>query len=325
VRRREFITLLCGTAVAWPLAARAQQPAMPVIGFLSSGTIPLRLVEVFRTSLGEVGYIEGKTVTFEHYPAGGDYRRFPELATELVHRRVAIILAAGGTPAALAAKAATGTIPIIFNMGGDPVAHGLVASLSRPGGNATGVSSFGVALGAKRLELIRSLVPKSTLIGLLANPSNPDAEIDIRDIRAAADTLGQQIEILFATRVRDFDSIFATAVDRRFGALMLGSDAFFNNQRDRLAALAARHALPTIYDRRDFAAAGGLASYGHDRADAFRQLGVYAGRILKGTKPADLPVVRPTKFEFVLNMKTAKALGLQIPDKVLALADEVIE
>jgi putative ABC transport system substrate-binding protein len=210
-------------------------------------------------------------------------------------------------------------------MGGDPVAHGLVASLSRPGGNATGVTFMGISIATKRLQLIRDLVPNAILIGLLANPDNPDAEAEIRDTRDAASTLGQQIEVLFATRESDFDSIFATAVARRVGALMVGSDAFFTNQRERLAALAARHVLPAIYDRSDFATAGGLVSYGYDRAEAYRQVGIYAGRILKGEKPADLPVVRPTKFELVINLKTAKALGLDVPPKLLALTDEAIE
>jgi len=322
MKRREFITLL-GSAVAWPLAARAQQPAMPVIGFLSVGQPPTNLVEAFRRGLNESGYIVGQNVATEYH--SGEYGRFPALAADLVRQQVAIILAIGGTAAAIAARAATSTIPIVFYIGGDPITQRLVNSLSRPGGNATGVATIGTELGSKRLELLRNLVPDATLIGMLVNRVSPDAQTEIRDIEDAGRALGRQIRVLSASAEAELDGVFTEWVEQKAGALIVGSDAFFNIQRIRLVELAKRYRLPTIYDRRDFAVAGGLISYGHNRVDAYHQLGLYAGQILRGAKPADLPVVQPTQFELVINLMTAKTLGLTIPPSVLAIADEVIE
>jgi putative ABC transport system substrate-binding protein len=326
VKRRQFITLLA-SAAAWPLAARAQQSAMPVVGFLSSGQpqVFARMIDAFRQGLSETGYAVGQNVAFEHRAAGSDYDRFNAMANDLVRQQVAVIFASGGTVAALAAKNATSTIPIVFYMGGDPIRQDLVASLNRPGGNLTGLAWLGVDLGAKRLELLRELVPTSARIAILANPNNPDSQFEVRDVQEAAHILGLQIQVVTAGSDADFDSVFATLVKQQTGSLIVATDAYFSGRRGRIVALATRHAVPTMYDRRDFADAGGLITYGHERATAYRQLWIYTGRILKGAKPADLPVLQPTKFELVINLNAAKALGLDVPDKLLALADEVIE
>jgi len=326
LRRREFITLLSGAAATWPLVARAQQ-AMPVIGFLSSGQpqVFAHMIDAFRQGLNETGYVVGQNVAFEHRAAGSDYNRFRDMADDLVRRQVAVIFATGGTAAALAARAATSTIPIVFYMGGDPVQQGLVASLGSPSGNLTGFGWLGFALAAKRLELLRELLPNGTTIGMLVNSANPDSDFEIRDVQDAARTLGRQIHILTASSDGDFDGVFATLVKQQIGALIVASDAYFSGRRGRIVALAARHGVAVIYERREFPDAGGLISYGHHRADAYRQLGIYSGRILKGTKPADLPVLQPTRFELVINLNAAKALGIEISPKLLALADEVIE
>jgi len=324
--RRAFITLL-GGAAAWPLAARAQQPAMPVIGFLNARSLrsDSRLVTAFHQGLGETGYVQGQNVAIEYRWAEGYNDRVPALAAELVRRQVAVIVATGGNIVALAAKAATSTIPIVFTTGGDPVLMGLVTSLNRPGGNITGISALTGLLGAKRLEILHELVPKAAMIGVVMNPTNPSAEAYARELQEAARTRGQQIHILNASTEGEIDIAFASLVQLRAGAVLIVTDTFFTGWRDQLVALAARYAIPAIYDIRDFAAAGGLISYGTNFADLYRQAGLYAGRILKGEKPADLPVVQPTKFDLVINLNTAKALGLDIPPTLLARADEVIE
>jgi putative ABC transport system substrate-binding protein len=327
VRRRKFITLLCATAAAWPLAARAQQPAMPVIGFLNSGSANTfaHLANAFRQGLKEVGYIEGQNVTIEYRWAESRYDQLPALAAHLVKRQVNVIAATGGEQSAVAAKAATTRIPIVFTAGGDPVKQGLVASLNHPGGNLTGMFFLTGAIESKRLGLLRELVPNTAIIGVLLNPNSPAVELQLRDIPDAARAIGQRIVILEANNDRDIDAAFATLVQRRIGALLVAGDPLFSNRRDQIVALAARNSIPTIYYFREFAAAGGLMSYGANLSDVFRQLGIYAGRILKGEKPSDLPVMQPTKFELVVNLKTASSLGLTVPPSLLALADEVIE
>jgi putative ABC transport system substrate-binding protein len=326
IARRKFITLL-GCAAAWSLGAQAQQAAVPVVGFLHGASADGAAYQItaFRQGLNQIGYVEGRNVTIEYRWAEGHYDRLPALAADLVAHPLAVIATAGGITSVLAAKAVTKAIPVVFLTGDDPVKFGLVASLNRPGGNLTGVSFLSPALEAKRVELLRQLVPTATTIAVLVNPSSPGAEARLEDVREAARLLGQQVRIVNACSEGDFEAAFAGLVQLGAGALIVVSDPLFNNHRDELTALTARRAIPAIYFDREFALAGGLMSYGTNIADAYRQLGVYAGRILKGEKPADLPVVQPIKFELVINLRTAKALGLNIPDKLIALADEVIE
>jgi putative tryptophan/tyrosine transport system substrate-binding protein len=326
-KRRVFITLIGGAAAAWPLAAHAQQPAIPVIGFLGSPSAAewVHLVAAFQKGLKETGYVQGQNVTIEYRWADGRYDRLPRLAVDLVRQQVSVIFAAGTAAPALAAKTATTTIPIVFANGIDSVQLGIVASLNRPGGNITGVSFLTGDLGEKRLGLVRELVPNVAVGAVLVNPNNPNAESNIRDAREAARLLALQFHVLNASTVQDIDTVFASLVQRQIGVLLVSPDAFFLGQRDQFAALAARYAVPTMYNTREYVAAGGLMSYGTSIADAYRRAGVYTGKILKGAKPADLPVEQSTRFEFVINLKTAKALGLTVPPTLLALADEVIE
>jgi putative tryptophan/tyrosine transport system substrate-binding protein len=325
LRRRQFIAGL-GSAAVWAVSARAQQQ-QPSIGFLGAaspeGYAPF--VSGFRRGLKDAGFVDGENITIVYRWAEGQYDRLPALAADLVSRRVAVIVATGGLPSSLAAKAATSTIPIVFTLGSDPIKFGLVSSLNRPDGNITGVTLFTNLLDAKRLELMYQLVPKAAVIGLLINPNSPQTDAQFADVQATSRTFGQQLVTLAASTDADIDQALATLVQKKAGALLVSADAFFLGRRDQLVAAVARHSIPAIYEWRQFAEAGGLMSYGVDLADAYRQAGSYVAKILNGAKPADLPVLQPAKFEFVINLKTAKAMSLEIPPKLLALADDVIE
>jgi putative tryptophan/tyrosine transport system substrate-binding protein len=325
LRRREFILALGGAAAVWPLPARAQQPAVPVIGYLHSASPEpyAAMIAAFRNGLVEAGYFDGQNVTIDYRWAEGQFNRLPALAAELVARRPAILVTAGGDVSAAAAKAATTTVPIVFTIGGDPVGYRLVSSLSRPDGNMTGVTFFTITLGPKRLELLRELVPKASKIAMLVNPKslNPDA----KEIQEAAHAIGQSIHVLQASSERDIETAFRSLEQARDEALLVVSNSLFTNRRDQIVTLANYQRVPAIYPLREYVAAGGLASYGASIKDAYRQSGIYAGRLLKGAKPSDLPVLQPTKFELVINLETAKALSLEVPPTLLARADEVIE
>ena len=327
MERREFITLLGGAAVACPLAAHAQQPALPVIGFLNSGSPAdwTRLVAAFNQGLSETGYVEGRNVAIEYRWAHGQNDRLPELAAELVRRQVAVIAALGGTTPALAAKAATATIPIVFVSGNDPVESGLVTSLGRPDANLTGLSVFSSLLGAKRLELLHELVPTAALAMLANQTTASSASSELQIVQAAADKIGRQVRILNVSTDRELDAAFAAILEQRIGGLLVLGEPFLSSRRDQLVLFTTRHAIPTVFAWRDFVTAGGLLSYGTNLRASYRLAGTYVGRILKGAKPGDLPVQQPTTFEFVLNLKAAKALGLTIPTSILLRADEVIE
>ena len=326
LKRCEFISLL-GGAMAWPLAARAQQPRMPVVGFVFGGSATARApVPAFRKGLSETGYLEGQNVTVEYHWLENQYDRLPALVADLVHREVAVIATPGSTPAALAAKAATAAIPIVFGVPQDPVQLGLVASLARPGGNATGINFFFTEVIAKRLRLLHDLVPKAVRVAVLVNPANaPVTESTLRETKEAAQTIGLQIQIFNAATISEIDAVFTTFARARPDALFVGPDAFFTDRRVQFVTLTARDRIPSAYSNRELVEAGGLMSYGTDLADMFHQVGLYTGRILKGAKPADLPVLQSTKFEFVINVHTARALGVEVPSGLLAIADEVIE
>jgi putative tryptophan/tyrosine transport system substrate-binding protein len=326
--RREFITLLTGSAAAaWPLAAGAQQPAMPVIGYLSarSRDDTSHLIAAFQHGLAESGYLEGRNVTIEYHFAIGQYDRLPAMAMELVWRPVAVIAATGGEPAVQAAKAASSTIPIVFATGVDPVKQGRVASFNRPGGNITGIVLFATQLEPKRIGLLRDLAPHASTVGILLNPSSPTSERQLLDIQEAARHLNLAIHVLRANTDREIDLAFETITQQRIPALVVAASSFFDTRRDRLVALTARNAVPTMFQFREFVEAGGLMSYGADFSEAYRQVGVYTGRVLKGASPGDLPIIQATKFEFVINLKTARALGVKVSDNLLSLADKVIE
>ena len=327
MKRRHFITLLGSAAAAWPLAAYAQQPAMPVIGYLGaqSPAAFASRVRAFREGLGETGYAEGRNVAIEFRWAEGQHDRLPALASDLVGRQVAVIVAPGGAPAAIAAKSATTTIPIVFEMGADPIAIGLVSSLNRPGGNLTGVSSLNVEVTPKRLEILHEAVPTVAVVAVLVNPTSPTADSQLKSLQAAARALGLQLHVLHASTERDFDSVFETLLQLRAGALVVASDTFFATHAEQLAALAVRHAVPAIHQSRDFTTAGGLMSYAGSFLESHRQAGVYTGRILKGATPADLPVQQVTKVELFINLKAAKTLGVTFPLSLVGRADAVIE
>jgi len=326
VRRRAFILLLAGAATAWPLMARAQQTATPVIGFLNSASAQVQVLVAasYRRGLEEAGYVEGKNVSTEYRYANGQYDRLPELTADLIGRNVAVILA-GGPPAAQAAKAATSAIPIVFTSGDDPIQVGLVTSLSHPAGNVTGVHIFFTGLESKKLGLLREIIPQSGPIAALVNPSFPTAGTQIAELKSAGHALGQDIQIVNASSEQQLDAAFASMAQSHVGALLVAADPFFNTRRDQIVSLAARYSIPAVYEQRAFTAAGGLMSYGTNIADGYRQAGIYVGRILKGERPGNLPVVQSTKFELVLNLKAAKVLGLTLPPGILAIADEVIE
>jgi len=327
MKRRDFITLLGSAAAVWPLAARAQQPAMPVIGYLGaqSPAAFASRVRAFREGLGETGYAEGRNVAIEFRWAEGQHDRLPALAADLIGRQVAVIVAPGGAPAAIAAKSATTTIPIVFEMGADPIAIGLVSSLNRPGGNLTGVSSLNVEVTPKRLEILHEAVPTAAVVAVLVNPTSPTTDSQLKNLQAAAGALGLQLHVLHASTERDFDSVFETLLQLRAGALVVASDTFFATHAEQLAALAVRHAVPAIHQSRDFTTAGGLMSYAGSFLESHRQAGVYTGRILKGATPADLPVQQVTKVELFINLKAAKTLGVTFPLSLVGRADAVIE
>ena len=327
MRRREFITLIGGAAATWPLTARAQQSAMPVVGFLSPGSpeAHAKFVAGFRKGLGEAGYVDGRNVAIEYRWAYGESGRLLELAADLVNRKVTVIAAPGGVAGALAAKAATATVPIVFVTGSDPVADGLAVSLNRPGGNVTGITSMNTGLAVKQLGLLQQLLHRDARFAVLVNPKNPQTQSVIANLQAAASAMGRQVEILTASTKPEITPAFSDVVQKRANALLISADPLFASRPVQLATLAARHAMPTIYALREFAEAGGLMSYGSNFTDLFHQAGTYTGRVLKGEKPADLPILQATKFELVINLQTAEALGLTVPPTLLALADEVIE